>query len=178
MNLPSPNPSPLGLKRRLWAQACAVWMCTGASSGSAQSAGAGPAQMVWPLQLPLLDSPPLSAESLSSMTTVLVFFSIDCPYCRRQNQRLSVLALQAPKLRVLGAALDSDLDALRQYRDIQGLQFAITPDSQALRERVTRRRVIPFTAVVGPNGAFFERIPGEMSDSDILGLARWAAKGA
>jgi hypothetical protein len=163
------------LDRRAWIRACAGLMGSlcGLRAVGAEP-GVVPEQMPWPTQLELLDAPALSAAQL----TVLVFFSLSCPYCRRHNQRLSALALQAPGLRVLGAALDSDLDALRQYRNTQGLKFAITPDAQALRERVTRRRVIPFTAVAGSDGAFLERIPGEMSDSDILGLARWATKGA
>lgn len=134
--------------------------------------------MVWPNQLAMLDGPPLSAESLRGMTTVLVFFSIDCPYCRRHNQRLSKLAAQhSERLRVVGAASDTDLDALRRYRDSQGLRFPITAGAQALRERVTPRRVIPFTAVITTDGAFKERIPGEMTEEDILGLARWAPTG-
>ncbi len=178
MNLAKPNPSPVGLSRRLWAQACAVWMCTGARSGSAQTAGVTPAQMVWPKQLALLDGPPLSDERLRSMTTVLVFFSIDCPYCRRHNQRLNKLAAQhGDRIRVIGAASDTDLDALRHYRDSQGLKFSITAGSQSLRERVTARRVIPFTAVITQDGLFKERIPGEMTEEDILGLARWAPQG-
>ncbi len=167
------------LARRAWARACAGLMgslCGLHASGAEPSTL--PEPMQWPPLLELLDAPALSATQLSARPTVLVFFSLSCPYCRRHNQRLSAWSLQASGLRVLGAALDSDLGALRQYRDTQGLTFEITPNAQALRERVTRRKVIPFTAVIASNGAFLERIPGEMSDSDMLGLARWAAKGA
>lgn len=166
------------LHRRALAQACAGLMGGLCGLQAAQAEPSPPPEhMQWPAQLELLDAPTLSAAQLSMRPTVLVFFSIACPYCRRHNQRLSALAAQAPGLRVLGAALDSDAGALRQYRDSQGLKFAITPDAQMLRERVTRRRVIPLTAVIAPSGAFLERIPGEMSEADILGLARWAAKG-
>ena len=178
MNSPSPIPRPLGLSRRRWAQACAAWVCTGMRAGSAQTPGAAPAQMAWPSQLPLLDAPPLSEEQLRSKPCVLVFFSIDCPYCRRHNQRLNKLAAQyGDRIRVIGAATDTDLNALRHYRDSQGLSFALSAGSQALRARVTPRKVIPFTAVIAADGSFKERIPGEMTEEDIMGLVRWAPKG-
>lgn len=162
------------ISRRQWGLACSAWLGAAAAPSSASAASSGATQMHWPDQVEVLDGPPLPAERFKTLTTVLVFFSIDCPYCRRHNQRLSALALQTPKLRVLGGALDTDLGALRQYRSTQGLKFDITPGAQALRERVTSRRVIPFTAVITPSGQFLELIPGEMSESDILGLARWA----
>lgn len=167
------------LHRRQWAHACAglLGAIVGAAPGLAAPSPTTET-LQWPARLELLDAPALSADSLNASPTVLVFFSMDCAYCRRHNQRLSRLAQQQPKgLRVLGAALDTDAEALRRYRDAQGLRFAITPGAEALRERVTPRRVIPFTAVVAQGGTFLERIPGEMSEADILGLARWATTG-
>ncbi len=171
--------SPKPLHRRAWALSCAALLGGLSRLGETQATPSATSEMMtWPASLALLDAPSLNAEQLGASPTVLVFFSIDCPYCRRHNQRLSALALQTSSLRVLGAALDSDGDALRRYRDTQRLRFAITPGAQALREKVTARRVIPFTAVIAPSGRFLERIPGEMSESDILGLARWVTTGA
>ncbi|TDM05481.1 MAG: alkyl hydroperoxide reductase [Ideonella sp. MAG2] len=167
------------LSRRVWAQACAAWACGTASlQPSWAAASAPPSHMVWPQRLELLDMPPMGAQSFQTMPTVLVFFSIACPYCRRHNQRLNKLALQnSGRLRVLGAASDTDTGALRHYRDSQGLAFPIAAGAHALREQVTPRRVIPFTAVIARDGKFNERIPGEMTEEDILGLARWASTG-
>jgi hypothetical protein len=40
----------------------------------------------------------------------------------------------------------------------------------------TPRRVIPMTCVLDRSGTLRELIPGEMTESDVLGLARWAGK--
>ncbi|MDZ7813856.1 MAG: hypothetical protein U5L74_12445 [Ideonella sp.] len=166
------------INRRFWAKACAAWIGGSVTLEQVMASPATPAHMQWPDRLDLLDEASLRGESFRTMTTVLVFFSIDCPYCRRHNRRLSTLSLQhSGKLRVIGAALDSDRDSLRRYRETQGLRFSIAPDARSLRERVTPRSVIPFTTVIAPDGTFKERIPGEMSEEDILGLARWASKG-
>ena len=168
----------IALSRRQWAQVCAVWACGAASPDLTLAANSVPSQMVWPKRLEFIDNPPMSPANFQAMTTVLVFFSIDCPYCSRHNQRLNKLALQnGGRMRVFGAASDTDTDALRRYRDSQGLKFPIAAGAQALRELVTPRRVSPFTAVIATDGTFKERIPGEMTEEDILGLARWAATG-
>jgi len=126
--------------------------------------------------LALLDGRWLRPEDWAGQAWVLSFFSLDCPYCQRHNARLDVLArrMAGHGLQVLGVTQD-DPEAVRDHLRRHGLGFDTTAQGAALRALVTARRVVPFTAVVDAAGVVRELIPGEMSDDDVQGLARWAA---
>lgn len=129
-----------------------------------------------PPPLPLLDGRWLRPEDWAGQAWVLSFFTLDCPYCQRHNARLDALArrMGGHGLQVLGVTQD-DADAVRSHLRRHGLGFDTTAQGAALRSLVTARRVVPFTAVVDAAGLVRELIPGEMSDDDVQGLARWAA---
>jgi peroxiredoxin len=126
--------------------------------------------------LPLLDGSTLAAGDLRDTAIVLVFFTTTCPYCRRHNARLDQLAqaTRGQPLRVIGVAGDGDAEHVRNYLRQQGWRFAVTLGAEPLRGALTARRVVPLTCVLDRAGRLREVIPGEMSESDVLGLARWA----
>ena len=128
-----------------------------------------------PPPLPLLDGRLLRPEDWAGRAWVLGFFSLDCPYCQRHNARLDALArrMAGHGLQVLGVTQD-DPAAVRGHLRRHGLGFDTTAQGAALRALVTARRIVPFTAVVDGAGTVRELIPGEMSDEDVQGLARWA----
>jgi hypothetical protein len=78
-------------------------------------------------------------------------------------------------LRVIGAAGDGQAEVVRGYLRQQGYGFGVTLDDGTLRARFTLRRVNPLTCVLDRAGRLRELIPGEMSESDVLSLARWAS---
>ncbi len=146
--------------------------------GAGRHAAAAPAALGatvdWPT-VHLLDGRRLDADALRDRAGVVVFFSTDCPYCRRHNQRLERLARASAggPLRVLGAATDRDPDRVQAYLREQGLGFDVTLDAGPLRAALGERRIVPLTAVIDRRGRLRELIPGEMAEEDVLGLARW-----
>jgi thiol-disulfide isomerase/thioredoxin len=126
----------------------------------------------WPT-LRLLDGSTLAPASWQGQAAVLVFWATYCPYCRRHNAHVDALhlATQGQPLRVLGVALDRDTDAVRRYMASTGYRFPVVVDGAALRQRFTTRRVIPMTCVLDRQGRLLQSIPGEMAESDVLGLA-------
>lgn len=173
------RPAATAADRRRWGQralalACGGWL--GAAGGPATAAvPATGDRIAWP-ELRLLDGRPLPAPALQQRAAVLVFFSTSCPFCRRHNQHVQKLvnASAGLPLQVLGVAQDRSADDVRRYLAQQGLRFDVTLDEQALRARLSPRRVIPLTCVLDREGRLREVIPGEMFEEDVLGLARWA----
>jgi peroxiredoxin len=126
--------------------------------------------------LPLLDGRLLRPEDWPGRAWVLSFFTLDCPYCQRHNARLDGLSrrMDGQGMRILGVTQDRP-EAVREHLRRHGLGFDTTAQGAALRSLITSRRIVPFTAVVDATGVVRELIPGEMSDDDVHGLARWAA---
>jgi thiol-disulfide isomerase/thioredoxin len=146
--------------------------------GGIRLAAAAPAPLGAPVDWPavrLLDGRRLDAEALRGRAWLVVFFSTDCPYCRRHNQRLDRLARAVGEgpLRVVGVASDRDPDRVQAYLREQGLAFDVTLDVAPLRAALSERRIVPLTAVIDRQGRLRELIPGEMADDDLLGLVRW-----
>jgi thiol-disulfide isomerase/thioredoxin len=137
-----------------------------------QTAAAGPV-IDWP-EIRLLDGSTLRPASWQGQAAVIVFWATYCPYCKRHNAHVDRLhgATQGQGLRVLGVALDSDAAGIRRYMAGNDYQFPVTLDDGTLRKRFTARRVIPMTCVLDRQGRLLQAIPGEMSEADVLGLAR------
>ena len=73
---------------------------------------------------------------------------------------------------MLGVALDTDIDAVQRYREANGSAFPVALDVGGLRQRLTARRVIPMTCVLHRQSRLLQAVPGEMSEDDVLDLAR------
>ena len=140
----------------------------------AQVQPAEPAEVVELPAIHLLDGGTLEAGSWRGRAGVLVFWATHCAYCQRHNAHIDKLyrASVGQPLRVLGIALDDDADAVRRYMATHGYRFPVALDGGVLRPRLTARRVIPMTCLLDPQGRLLQAIPGEMTESDVLGLAR------
>jgi len=178
---PSPvRPAAAGAwRRRHWP--LAMWslaMGAGglAASASATAAPAALGDLVTLPDLPLLDGRTLTAAELRDTAVVLVFFTTTCTFCRRHNARLEQLAqaTRGQPLRVIGVAGDGDAARVRDYVRQQGWRFAVTLGAEPLRASLSARRVVPLTCVLDRAARLREVIPGEMSEPDVMGLARWA----
>jgi thiol-disulfide isomerase/thioredoxin len=164
-------------RRRHWPMA--LWSLAAVAVGMPATATAAPAalgDLVTLPDLPLLDGGTLTAGALRDTAVVLVFFTTTCTFCRRHNARLEQLAqaTRGQPLRVIGVAGDGDAARVRDYVRQQGWRFAVTLGAEPLRASLTARRVVPLTCVLDRAARLREVIPGEMSEPDVLGLARWA----
>jgi thiol-disulfide isomerase/thioredoxin len=117
-------------------------------------------------------APPVAVEA----AYVVVFFSTTCPFCARHNAHVQKLHEQAQgkPLRVLGMAHDRDDRLVRTYLQRRGLGFDTSMDAERLRPALTALRGIPLTCVVDRQQRLREVIRGEMFESDVLGLLKWA----
>ena len=133
---------------------------------------------------PRIDWPPLrtvTGQALppthwQGVPAVVVFWATWCGYCRRHNAHVDRLyrSVDASRLRVLGVALDAEADLVRRYLQQTGYSFPTVADGAALRGRFSARRMVPMTCTVAADGRLLQAIPGEMSEDDVLGLARLA----
>lgn len=180
----TPRPVRQDAERRRWSQRAlalvagcwlAGWQGGAMGKGSVVATGE---RVGWP-EIRLLDGRVLAAPALRQRATVLVFFSTTCPFCKRHNQHVQKLATHAASaglaLQVLGVAQDRDADDVRRHMAQHGLRFDVSLDEQPLRASLSPRRIIPLTCVLDREGRLRELIPGEMSEDDVLGLARWAS---
>jgi thiol-disulfide isomerase/thioredoxin len=163
------------MKRRQLLAAGLVLPCTHAAAQARQGQGQAQDQQAidWPA-LQLLDGTTLSPSSWQGQAAIVVFWATYCPFCKRHNAHINKLqqAVRGQPLRILGVALDSDAEAVRRYMASHGYQFPVTVDGEALRRRLTSRRIIPMTCLIDRQGRLVQAIPGEMTEDDVLGLPR------
>lgn len=128
----------------------------------------------WP-DLRLIDGQAWTGTQAAGQVVVVVFFSTTCPYCLRHNRRVTTLAAATAGrgLRVLGVAQDGDAGAVSQHMARHGHRFDVTLDRRAMHQVLSPRRLVPLTCVVDRQSRLREVIPGEMSEDDVSGLARW-----
>ncbi len=137
-----------------------------------------------PVVRPLADWPALrdlngariDPRSWRGVPTVVVFWATWCEFCRRHNPRIDALhrSVDERRLRVIGIAVDGPADKVRRHVAQAGYHFPIMLDTAGLRARFSNRRIVPMTCVVNVDGRLLQCIPGEMSEADVLDLARLA----
>lgn len=124
----------------------------------------------------LLDGSTLTAADWKDRPGVVVLWSVDCAYCVRHNARLDKLHRQVRNaggdLRIVGIAVDGTAQTVRDYMREKGYGFPVALDTGGLRARLTDRRLVPMTVLIGRDGRLRQVIPGELSEDDMLGLAR------
>jgi thiol-disulfide isomerase/thioredoxin len=146
----------------------------GVAAPHAALAAARPGEAVdWPL-LTLLDGSTLAPSAWQDSAAVVVFWATWCAHCRRHNAHLDKLhrALAGRAPRIVGVAVDSHVNGVRQYMAANGYQFPVTLDAEPLRSRLTARRSVPMTCTIDARGHLKQVIPGEMFEADVLELAR------
>lgn len=121
--------------------------------------------------LELLDGSVMPRSAWAERSTVVVFFTTDCAFCRRHNARLQKLH-ESGRARVLGAVLRSDTDTARHYVRANGLQFAVTADDGSLHRLFSARQGVPLTCLVDRSRRLLMTIAGEMSEVDVMDLPR------
>lgn len=149
------------------AAACAI---------TAPAAAALPTALIeWP-ELDWISGEKAARSELSGVPVVVVFWATYCAFCKRHNAHLDKLyrAVDPRRLRVLSVAVDSDAAGVRQYMAANGYRFPVALDDGRLRTRFTDRRVIPMTCTLDRHGRPGLCIPGEMTEADVIGLAKLA----
>lgn len=144
----------------------------------AASAVAPGAVVDWP-RLTLVDGGTLLPTAWQGRGAVLVFWSTDCPYCKRHNVHIERLhrASHTLPMRVIGVALDSDASLVARTAAARGYSFPVAFNGALARPRFTPRRVIPMTCVIDRRGVLRQAIPGEMFEDDVMALAALASQG-
>jgi thiol-disulfide isomerase/thioredoxin len=150
-------------------------LLAGAAAPLGPGVAAQPAAAVdWPT-ITLIDGSSISPESWRTQPAVVVFWATWCAFCKRHNAHVEALyraSRGAAPLRVLGLALDRDVQAVQQSMARNGYSFPVALDDGSLRARLTSRRMIPMTCLLDRQGHLLQAIPGEMAADDVLGLAR------
>lgn len=155
----------------------AWWLCTALTWSTWPAvAQEGAAPIAWPA-LTTLNGQVLPSTRWAGVPAVVVFWSTDCGYCKRHNDRVAQLhaTVDPRRLQVLGVVEGGDAEGARQLAATRGWRFPIVRDEVGLRGRFTPRRVVPMTCVLNADGRLRQCIPGEMSEADVTELAQRAA---
>lgn len=174
----SPVPAAGGAGRRRllgWVAGAAASFGAVPRVAGARPALADAAAFEWPA-ITLLDGTVWSPPSWQGRAGVVVVWATWCGLCHRHNPHVEKLwrSVRDRPIRVLGVALDRDPDLVRRHVRERGYTFPMTIGDEALRTRLTPRRVTPTTVTFDRHGRLLQRIPGEMFEEDVLALARLA----
>jgi thiol-disulfide isomerase/thioredoxin len=152
----------------------AAWLA--AAPWAAQAPAAAPGETVrWP-EVKLLDGRTWSAAQAQDKAVVAVFWSVTCPFCRRHNphvEKLRAAAVGKP-LEIVTVARDRDPQAVADYLNKHGWNFAVTLDYAPMADALSKRNVIPLTVTVDRSGRLKQIIAGEMFEEDVLELLQLA----
>ncbi len=169
--------APLALDRtRVSRRACLIAGALLPCLGLAEAAAVAKGEPVdWPT-LTLLDGSTLGPSDWKGRPGVVVFWSTDCAFCVRHNARLDKLhrrvQAEGGDLRIVAIATDRDPQAVRDYMRARGYAFPVSLESGGIQARLTERKLVPMTVLIGRDGRLRQVIPGELSEDDMLGLAR------
>lgn len=110
-------------------------------------------------------------------SVLVVFWSVDCPFCRRHNERLDAAyqALSAEGVRVVAVSTDDEVESVRAAVRRRGYTFPVLMDGQGdcqLRAQLTARKVVPMTCWLGKPLSQPRCIPGEMAEGDLRDMLR------
>ena len=149
-----------------------------ATHGSSVPVAPRPARIGEPVSWPdveMLDGSRFNAERAKGRTVIVVFWATTCPFCKRHNAHIEKLrrAAAGRPLEIVTVARDKDPQAVRRYLAANGYGFGVTMAQAPMAAALHERRVIPLTAVVGPDGKLREIVPGEMFEEDVM---QWLEK--
>lgn len=167
------RPDGTGWRRRQWLGSLPLILPALCAATPAAASPADPElEAAWSA-LDWVQGPPVRPGSGRPM--VLVFWATWCAYCRRHNAHVEKLHAQVlGRMDVVGIAVESDTPAVRRHLQATGYRFPVAVDAGALRRRYTERRMVPMTCTIDRRGRTGLCIPGEMSQDDVLDLARAA----
>ncbi|TXI24352.1 MAG: redoxin domain-containing protein [Roseateles sp.] len=114
---------------------------------------------------------PVAASREQSL--LVVFWSPDCAFCRRHNEKLRQLLHEVPGAAVITVGVDDSALAIRTIASRRAYDFPVLVEGDgacALRPQLTPRRVVPMTCWLGDAPTQPRCIPGEMSVQDLREL--------
>ena len=124
----------------------------------------------------LIDGSRLEPTDWKGHAGVIVFWSTDCPYCKRHNARLEKLyrsiRARGSDLQVLGIATDDDAKLVRNHLAANDWNFPVALAPPGLRSKFTDRRLVPMTILIDRQGRLQLAIPGEMTEEDLLSIGQ------
>jgi hypothetical protein len=178
-------PEATDMPRRLWLGRLGVaglalgtsgWPIAGLADGTTQTPTSRPIQpgdvVGWP-SVSLIDGSTWGPAQAEGHAVVVVWWSLTCPFCVRHNGRLSLLQdhIDTSPLRIITAVREPDAAATRRHLQQHGHRLAVTLEATALARALgVTRRISPLTATVDRRGRLQQLIPGEMAESDVMGL--------
>jgi cytochrome c biogenesis protein CcmG, thiol:disulfide interchange protein DsbE len=127
--------------------------------------GASPGEVQKALRehvLRTLDGKSLTLGSLRGEVVIVNFWASWCPPCRKELPALAALhaELGGQRARVLAVSIDEDLRNVQRFTKNHKLTLPIAHDGPAgLAKRLDLRKV-PFTMVLGPDGAVITTASG------------------
>ncbi|WP_422013349.1 TlpA family protein disulfide reductase [Roseateles sp.] len=152
-----------------------AWIAAALLVGTAQATPGAQALFAdCPAGLPARDvrDRPISPSFWQGGPVLAVFWSTDCAFCQRHNERLDRLLRAEPGAAVIAIAVDDQADAVRRIVERRGYGFPVILDFCGLRAQLTPRKVVPMTCWLGEPPKGPRCIPGEMADDDLRELLK------
>ena len=93
-----------------------------------------------------------------------------CPYCQKQNVNLQILAEQTKNsnLRILAISIDQTPKNAIEYQKKYNYQFPMTMMTESLAKEIGKRRGIPETYLINPQGKVIQKNFGLMIDAEFF----------
>lgn len=128
-------------------------------------------------EIQFLDGRKLPKGHFNGKPVIIAYWASWCPYCGRQNPYVQKLweQSQGKGLEILTVSIDRVEGDAVGYVEKYDYTFPVAMETEALREVLGKRKVIPNIFVIRADGRIAEVIPGEMFEEDVLDLIKYAS---
>ncbi|PLC53469.1 alkyl hydroperoxide reductase [Pollutimonas nitritireducens] len=128
-------------------------------------------------EIQFLDGRKLPKGHFNGKPVIIAYWASWCPYCGRQNPYVQKLweQSQGKGLEILTVSIDRVEGDAVGYVEKYDYTFPVAMETEALREVLGKRKVIPNIFVIKADGRIAEVIPGEMFEEDVLDLIKYTS---
>lgn len=120
----------------------------------------------------------IQASELKGHFVLVEVWASWCPFCKKQNINMQTLFNQTrdSNLKIIALSVDKNPEDAKAYQRTTNFSFPMAMMTLEISNQIGKRRGIPETYLLDPDGKVIQKDFGLMVDADFFDYARFAKK--